>query len=421
MEVFHDLTGNIMCDLQGRIMAKNPIPSIDLEHENQFFPPLWSANDMRGNTGFRTQGENEIFIDFGDGSPIYTEIFSDNLQFNSGTLYEYNTIERRTVRIWFKYPERINEVRFYWQRYIGNFPLNLGLYNLNLLGISQTRFDAFPINFLGGVFNRIIIRTITQQTIYSIPAWIINSRIQNLSLHGGIELDNDATDSIEKLMDIEDLETLSLSDTKITDIPSSFKDKDTLRRLFLGSNPFTEITTNVNDCKQLTELSFGYHPNYWTAEGSNLFTAWGIGIANMPELQVFRFDGMFEAPDTLPTGIETAPKCKTIWARISSRTQQRQDTFIENVYNQVVSIASMATGEGVLRRTTLRIERYGFGASTTILRPSGVYQAPIGYVQGSSNGTPASPMEMIYVLVNQYEWTLYVTDEAGTGTQILTH
>src|SRR5690606_32820498 len=158
--------------------------------------------------------------------------------------------------------------------------------------VRNTRFDEFPINFLGGVFNVIEIRNITQQTIYSIPEWITKSRIRDLSLHGGIELDNDATDSIEKLMDIQDLAILSLAGTKITDIPSNFKDKDTLRRLFLGNNPFTEITQNVNDCKQLTEISFGYHPSYWTSQGSNLFTSWGVGIANMPELQVFRFDHM---------------------------------------------------------------------------------------------------------------------------------
>lgn len=416
MEVFHDLQGRIMYDLHGRIMAKNPIPSIDLEHESKFFPPSFPAG-TKGYTRFTSQGENEIFIDFGDGSPIYTEVFSGQLAFTGESLYEYDTIERRTVKVWFKYPERITQIVFYYQTYIGNFPLNLGLYSLNQLTLWTIRFDEFPVNFLGGVFNRITIWDITQQTIYSIPEWITMSRIRDLSLHGGIELDNDATDSIEKLMDIQDLVTLSLSGTKITDISSNFKDKDTLRRLFLGNNPFTEITNNINDCKQLTELSFGYYPGYWTSSGSNLFTSWGVGIANMPNLQVFRFDGCHNAPDTLPTGIETAPNCKTIWAR-TNRTQVRQDTFIENVYNQVIATANMATGQGILRRTTLRFERYGGGGSTQILRPSGIYQAPAGYVQGSSNGTPASAMEMIYVLVNQYEWTIYVTSEGATGHDI---
>lgn len=410
MEVFHDLTGNIMYDLQGRIMAKNPIPSIDLEHESKYFPPR-STNI--GYIRLSSQGANIIYIDFGDGSPIYSQSFSGLLNIPDESLHEYETVERRMTRIWFEYPQLVSEFRLNLLAFIGNFPLNLGLYSFELLSIRNTRFDAFPIEFIGGVFRLLTLDRVTQMTITYIPQWIINSKIRTLNLHGGIELDNDTTNSIESVINIQGLEIISLGNTGLNDIPSNFKDINTLRSLRLGNNPFTEITQNVNDCKQLTELVFGYYAGSWTGGGSNLFTSWGVGIGNMPELQVFRFDRMEQAPDTLPTGIETAPKCKTIWAS-TNRTQHRQDTFIENVYNQVISTATMATGEGVLRRITLRIE------GTSYLRPSGVYQAPSGYVQGADNGAPASPMEMIYVLVNQYEWTFYVTDEAGTGTQILT-
>src|SRR5690606_32582237 len=121
------------------------------------FPPKWTITNTSGSTRFRTIGENEIYIDFGDGSPIYTEVFSGLRTFPSESLHEYDTIERRTVKIWFKYPERINEIEFRYQDYIGNFPLNLGLYSLDTLSIQNTIFDEFPINFLGGVFNRITI------------------------------------------------------------------------------------------------------------------------------------------------------------------------------------------------------------------------------------------------------------------------
>lgn len=41
-------------------------------------------------------------------------------------------------------------------------------------------------------------------------------------------------------------------------------------------------------------------------------------------------------------------------------------------------------------------------------RPSGTEQAPEGFVKGSSNGSPATPMEKIYVLKNNYaqRWTI---------------
>jgi hypothetical protein len=48
---------------------------------------------------------------------------------------------------------------------------------------------------------------------------------------------------------------------------------------------------------------------------------------------------------------------------------------------------------------------------------SGVYQAPTGFVQGSNDGTPASAAEQIYVLVNNYSWTItYNTQPAQTLT-----
>lgn len=413
-EIYCNTSGTLLTDLDGNFITPISIPSIDLMLEGNQFPPRLPAGTA-GNTRFRTTEDNIIYIDFGDGSPIYAQGFTGLLEFpGNEPIHIYADTGRKIAKIWFEYPQRVTQVAFSYQNYIGPFPLNLGFYNLDNLTIQDTRFEEFPLNFLGGVFNRIVIRNITVMEITFIPSWILSSRIQDLSLHGGINLANDTTDSIEDIINIQELGTLSLAGTNLTDIPTNFKDITTLRRLFLGNNPFTEITNNINNCKQLQEISFGYYALYWTSSGSNLFTSWGVGIANMPNLQVFRFDGCLNAPDTLPTGIETAPNCKTIWARMN-RTQIRQDTFIENVYNQVISTASMATGQGVLRRTTLRIERYSVNQ---YLRPTGIYQAPAGYVQGVSNGTPASPMEMIYVLVNQYEWTIYVTSEGTTGHDI---
>jgi len=46
--------------------------------------------------------------------------------------------------------------------------------------------------------------------------------------------------------------------------------------------------------------------------------------------------------------------------------------------------------------------------------PTGTYQAPSGFVLGSSDGTPASQLEKIYVLVNNYNWS--VTTQSGLKT-----
>lgn len=49
-------------------------------------------------------------------------------------------------------------------------------------------------------------------------------------------------------------------------------------------------------------------------------------------------------------------------------------------------------------------------------RPTGTYQAPNGFEKGVSDGNPASPMEMIYVLVNNYKWTCVIPPETSINT-----
>ena len=52
----------------------------------------------------------------------------------------------------------------------------------------------------------------------------------------------------------------------------------------------------------------------------------------------------------------------------------------------------------------LTLDLYAAVAPTN-KRPSGVYQAPDGFVKGVSNGNPTTPMEKVYVLTNNYEQT----------------
>lgn len=52
-------------------------------------------------------------------------------------------------------------------------------------------------------------------------------------------------------------------------------------------------------------------------------------------------------------------------------------------------------------------------ANTVDKRPSGVLQAPSGFIKGQSNGSPSTPMEMVYVLMNNYGWRFSMAPEAS--------
>ena len=55
-------------------------------------------------------------------------------------------------------------------------------------------------------------------------------------------------------------------------------------------------------------------------------------------------------------------------------------------------------------------------SGTANARPSGEYQAPVGFELGVSNGEPASAMEMLYVLANNYKYTIIINPKNGSKT-----
>lgn len=94
-------------------------------------------------------------------------------------------------------------------------------------------------------------------------------------------------------------------------------------------------------------------------------------------------------------------------------TQIRVDTFVNTFYDYITSWdkITMTSEDSDGQRNQfygLTVTTYRGSQPQDSVRPSGTLQAPSGFVQGQSNGTPATPMEKIYVLTNNYKqvWTL---------------
>ena len=148
----------------------------------------------------------------------------------------------------------------------------------------------------------------------------------------------------------------------------------------------------------------------------NKLKRFGTGIGGM-NLTTMNFHNVTNMPATLPIGIETCPSLKAYSTNSSYKTQVRIDNVITDAYNRVNTYASKTVGNTLLRQVTWTnaIAATAFGFNN---RPTGIYQQPTGYIQGSNNGTPASPMEMVWVLVNQYKWKITLTNETGNGSVI---
>lgn len=104
-----------------------------------------------------------------------------------------------------------------------------------------------------------------------------------------------------------------------------------------------------------------------------------------------------------------------IWTLNDGRfinTQERADTFVNTFYDKIMSWSyitmSQTASDGNRNQFyKLTLDLYA-AVIPTSKRPSGVYQAPDGFVKGVSNGNPKTPMEKVYVLTNNYgqTWTL---------------
>lgn len=416
----HD--NRILISDNGKLIEPYTLPDIIVTNRGSVFPDGYSGSTS---VNITTSIANTIFIDFGDGSEVYEIEFTGLLQIRRSTpIHTYSVSGDYQVRIWFKFPSKITSVEFNWVYFYGNFPVALSLYNLNNLRLNNCYFNDFPVNFGASSIRTLEVENPIAGTITNIPLWITRSRIDRLNYGGSrIDLSNSVTNNVDKLINIQGFTSLNfLIGCRLADIPSNIQHIETLRYLhFGGDTPVPSITPNINACKQISHLSFGYtsHSNFGSlSTNAWVFTSWGLGVSNMPNLQALYLGNCISAPTTAIVGLETAPLLKTLYMRSSYNTVERVDTFITNMFSTVETFASKITGNTLLRQVRFEIAQIASNAPT--VRPTGVYQAPSGYVQGSSNGTPASPMEMIYVLVKQYRWTVLVNNTSNNGVETLT-
>lgn len=404
----------------GKLIKPYSLPEIEVTNRGTVFPDGYSSST---GVNITTSIANTIFIDFGDGSEVYEREFTGLLQIRRSTpIYTYSVSSDYQVRIWFKFPSKVTSVEFNFVYFYGDFPVALSLYNLSTLRLNNNYFNDFPVNFGASSIRTIEFNNPTGGTITNIPLWITRSRINRLNYGGSrINLSNSLTNNVDKLINIQGLTSLNfLNGCMLPDVTSNLKDISTLSHLsFCGNTPVTSITPNINACKQITHLGFGYisNTNFGSTATNGQLNSWGVGLVGMSNLIGFYAGFCANLPTTVPTGLEDCVNIKTLYFLQSFQSLTRVNEAVTNYYNFTIANASMATGNTKFRQINFNITR---STGNLTPRPTGTYQAPTGYVQGSSNGTPASQMEMLYVLVKQYRWTCVITNTAGTGNETLT-
>lgn len=192
---------------------------------------------------------------------------------------------------------------------------------------------------------------------------------------------------IKEFNDIPGLSTLAMS---------VFRHKDGFS---LNDSPSFDEVESINPSIRVLRIFGGLRANERTNIDIDLY---GKGIE---KINVFYFANLQYWPiDKFPDYVyEMRSLTQTSFGYTPGENQERADKLIDKWYEHVTSweyiTKSQTASDGK------RNQYYGLIINWRILdpTPSGTYQAPSGFEFGVQDGNPATPMEKIYVLENNYK------------------
>lgn len=293
-----------------------------------------------------------------------------------------------------------------------NFPI-LEMTNLKQLQLTDNKYiNEIPYSRITKLknltylnFNRL------GGTLQYIPDSIFDmTGLTSLTLAGVVNLSNLDSSNIRKISNLKKLTTLDLNTTQIPQYIKEFNDLPNLVSLNIAPNVNSDTQPRFDEITQINQklTNLNYMGSNWIA--GRVRTNWadwisGKGIGN---IQTLYADYAPKLTWNLPEYIRNEMRSlSTINLINDTPTQDRADTFVNNFYNYVtgwtqITMSSIAKDGKRNQLYGLYVNLYSASEPQNNTRPSGVEQAPSGFVKGSNNGNPTTPMEKIYVLKNNY-------------------
>lgn len=272
---------------------------------------------------------------------------------------------------------------------------------------------------------RITLSEFGVDTLTSIPEdWNRLTKLKDLNLSKSIDFSDTEASNIRKFPSMwPNLEILHLAGGRVRVYPREWLSFSKLRELYISPG-VAMPSFDPNTCPAMDEvdrinssLKIFSHINRWYGS----VVSWhpymsGKGLENIESLDASRSYSNIDVSN-LPDYIYEMRSMNSFYMHFCVSTQSRCDTFISTLYDKVMGFnyltmsSSASDGE--------RNQFYGlyltmYSASSPVdKRPSGVLQAPSGFIKGQSNGSPSTPMEMVYVLMNNYGWRFSMAPEAS--------
>lgn len=272
---------------------------------------------------------------------------------------------------------------------------------------------------------RITLSEFGVDTLTSIPEdWNRLTKLKGLNLSKSIDFSDTEASNIRKFPSMwPNLEILHLAGGRVRVYPREWLSFSKLRELYISPG-VAMPSFDPNTCPAMDEvdrinssLKIFSHINRWYGS----VVSWhpymsGKGLENIESLDASHSYSNIDVSN-LPDYIYEMRSMNSFYMHFCVSTQSRCDTFISTLYDKVMGFnyltmsSSASDGE--------RNQFYGLyltmysAASPVDKRPSGVLQAPSGFIKGQSNGSPSTPMEMVYVLMNNYGWRFNMAPEAS--------
>lgn len=248
------------------------------------------------------------------------------------------------------------------------------------------------------------------------------TEVYYLNMFNMLDLRDIESSGIRNIKNMKKLNTLNLSSCYLDRYIKEFNDLPELRELRISPGPtdmwnyfdLNTVSSFEVDKINPTITTFGFLEDWMASErrtGWNDDNMSGRGLEYITGFSAFSSNSL--NMDKLPDYIYEMRSITWFDVNASTHSQKRSDDFVNSFYDLVVgwdqiTMASVAKDGERNQFYGLAVSMYSSPHSDGNQRPSGTEQAPEGFVKGSSNGSPATPMEKIYVLKNNYaqRWTI---------------
>lgn len=274
---------------------------------------------------------------------------------------------------------------------------------------------------------RITLSEFGVDTLTSIPEdWNRLTKLKVLNLSKSIDFSDTEASNIRKFPSMwPNLEILHLAGGRVRVYPREWLSFSKLRELYISPG-VAMPSFDPNTCPAMDEvdkinssLKIFDHINRWYGP----VVSWhpymsGKGLENIEKLDAsYSYSNMDVS--SLPDYIYEMRSMNSFYMYMSLSTQDRCDTFISTLYEKVMGFdyltMSSVASDGKRNQFYGLYLSFYIALSPSDKRPSGVLQAPSGFIKGQSNGSPSTPMEMVYVLMNNYGWRFNMPPETSAS------